>query len=108
MPRIVAKLPVSEGLSQPQYASEIYTPIEQPQNKSRLLQYRAAPTAAPVITKTPTQEIFEYLHDPEVSEVQMFRARKRYDLPKLAALIPQVLCVPASSSPTECVLSAAG
>ena len=63
MPRIVAKLPVSEGLSQPQHASEIYTPIEQPQKKSRLLQYRAAPTAAPVITKTPTQEIFEYLHD---------------------------------------------
>ena len=39
MPRIVAKLPVSEGLSQPQHASEIYTPIEQPQKKSRLLQY---------------------------------------------------------------------
>ena len=34
MPCIVAKLPVSEGLSQPQHASEIYTAIEQPQKKS--------------------------------------------------------------------------
>ena len=63
MPHIVAKLPVSEGWERPQHASEIGTPIEQPQKKSRLLQYWAAPTAAPVITKTPTQEIFEYLHD---------------------------------------------
>ena len=69
MPRIVAKLPVSEGRSQPQHASEIYTPIEQPQKKSCLLQYRAAPTAAPVITKTPTQEIFEYLHDSQPRSV---------------------------------------
>ena len=106
--RILAKLAVSECPSQPQHHSGICTSFEQPQKKSRLLQYRAAPTAAPVISKTPTQEMFEYLHDPDVSEVQVFWARKKYDLPKLAALVPQVLCVPASSSPIERVFSAAG
>ena len=83
MPRIVAKLPVSEGLSQPQHAPEIYTPIEQPQRSHDCCNTEQLPLLhqwSQRLQHKKSLSIFT-THDPEVSEVQMFRARKRYDLP---------------------------
>ena len=101
----------------PESANNSSTPIqplntdssaETPAKKTRLLQYRAVLTIKPAATKTGIAEMFEYLQDPLCCEVHIFWARKRFELPKLAQLVPKLLCVPASSSPIERVFSAAG
>ena len=78
------------------------------QKKSRLMQYRATPSPAVSLSKTALQELHEYLRHPDCTEISSFWSGNRFDLPKLAHLVYNILCVPASSSPIERVFSAAG
>jgi hypothetical protein len=85
------------------------SPSDQPpKKKSRLLQYKCAPSPVSVAKKTALQELHEYTNDPLVCEGDQFWRVKKFEFPLLSNLVLQFLSVPAYSSPVERVCSTAG